>query len=122
MVNRFFIEQVAKLFSEDAVCPREVGAIGDESLKSMICNDASQTKNGAFIEGNPLNRLDQRSTKKKLLVETADKSVKIPQKRSWKPYFLVNPEEGYDYCWIGKRKRGNPRKIITEASSIQTNP
>ena len=70
MVNRFFIEQVAKLFSEDAVCPREVGAIGDESLKSMICNDASQTKNGAFIEGNPLNRLDQRSTKKKLLSRT----------------------------------------------------
>ena len=88
----------------------------------MICNDASQTKNDTFIDCNPLNRLDQLSTKQKLLVETAEKSVKIPQKRSWKPYFLVNPEEGYDYCWIGRRKRGNPRKIITEASSIQTNP
>ncbi|KAJ9692947.1 hypothetical protein PVL29_011869 [Vitis rotundifolia] len=85
---------VAKVFSEDVVCPREVGQSGEESLK-----------------------LNQRSTKKKLLVETADKPVKITQKRSWKPYFLVNPEEGYDYCWIG-RKRANPSKIITEASSI----
>ena len=108
---------MAKQFSEDAACPREVGASGDESLKSMICNDASQTKNGTFIDGNPSNRLDQHSTKK-LLVETTDKPVNIPQKRSWKPYFLANPAEGYDYCWIGRRKRANPMKIITEASSI----
>ncbi|RVW69240.1 Sister chromatid cohesion protein PDS5 [Vitis vinifera] len=107
----------AKMFSEDIVCPREVGPSGEESLKSMISNDASQTKNDTFIDGNPLNRLDQHSTKK-LLVETTDKPVSIPQKRSWKPYFLVNPEEGYDYCWIGRRKRANPRKIITEAPSI----
>ena len=117
----YFVEQVAKVFSED-VCPREVGPSGEECLKSMICNDASQTKNDTFIDNNPLNRLNQRSTKKKLLVETADKPVKIPQKRSWKPYFSVNPEEGYDYCWIGRRKRPNPRKTITEASSIGTNP
>ena len=71
-----------------------------------------------FIHYNSFDRLNQRSTRKKLLVETADKPVKITQKRSWKPYFLVNPEEGYDYCWIGRRKRANPRKIITEASSI----
>ncbi|KAL6334808.1 hypothetical protein AAG906_021776 [Vitis piasezkii] len=107
----------AKMYSEDIVCPREVGPSGEESLKSMISNDASQTKNDTFIEWNPLNRLDQHSTKK-LLVETTDKPVSIPQKRSWKPYFLVNPEEGYDYCWIGRRKRANPRKIITEAPSI----
>eukprot|EP00261_Vitis_vinifera_P023178 XP_010654987.2 PREDICTED: uncharacterized protein LOC104880341 [Vitis vinifera] len=108
---------VAKVFSEDVVCPREVGPSGEESLKSMICNDASQTKD-TFIDYNSFDRLNQRSTRKKLLVETADKPVKITQKRSWKPYFLVNPEEGYDYCWIGRRKRANPRKIITEASSI----
>ena len=119
--KQFFVEQEAKMFSEDIVCPREVGSSGEESLKSMISNDASQTKNGTFIDGNPLNRLDQHSTKK-LLVETTDKPVSIPQKRSWKPYFLVNPEEGYDYCWIGSRKRANPRKIITEAPSIWTNP
>ncbi|KAJ9692944.1 hypothetical protein PVL29_011866 [Vitis rotundifolia] len=118
---RPYLMEVAKRFSEDAVCPGEVGAFGDESLKSTICNDASETKDDTLTAGNPLNRLDQHSTKK-LLVETTDKPVKIPQKRSWKPYFLVNPEEGYDYCWIGRRKRGNPRKIITEASSIQTNP
>ena len=87
MVNQFFIEQVAKLFSEDAVCPREVGAIGDESLKSMICNDASQTKNGTFIDGNPSNRLDQHSTKK-LLVETTDKPVNIPQKKELETLFF----------------------------------
>ncbi|RVW94093.1 Sister chromatid cohesion protein PDS5 [Vitis vinifera] len=109
---------VAKVFSEDVVCPREVGPSGEESLKSMICNDASQTKKDTFIDYNSFDRLNQRSTRKKLLVETADKPVKITQKRSWKPYFLVNPEEGYDYCWIGRRKRANPRKIITEASSI----
>ncbi|KAL6334433.1 hypothetical protein AAG906_015622 [Vitis piasezkii] len=107
----------AKMFSEDIVCPREVGPSGEESLKSMISNDASQTKNDTFIDRNPLNRLDQHSAKK-LLVETTDKPVSIPQKRSWKPYFLVNPEEGYDYCWIGRRKRADPRKIITEAPSI----
>ena len=109
---------MAKVFSEDVVCPREVGPSGEESLKSMICNDASQTKKDTFIDYNSFDRLNQRSTRKKLLVETADKPVKITQKRSWKPYFLVNPEEGYDYCWIGRRKRANPRKIITEASSI----
>ncbi|KAJ9692946.1 hypothetical protein PVL29_011868 [Vitis rotundifolia] len=108
---------VAKVFSEDVVCPREVGPSGEESLKSMISNDASQMKNDTFIYVSPLNRLDQHSTKK-LLLETTDKPVNIPQKRSWKPYFLVNPEEGYEYCWIGRRKRANPRKIITEASSI----
>ncbi|XP_034695674.1 uncharacterized protein LOC117921827 [Vitis riparia] len=107
----------AKMFSEDIVCPREVGPSGEESLKSMISNDASQTKNDTFIDGNPLNRLDQHSTMK-LLLETTDKAVSIPQKRSWKPYFLVNPEEGYDYCWTGRRKRANPRKIITGAPSI----
>ncbi|KAL6334444.1 hypothetical protein AAG906_015633 [Vitis piasezkii] len=113
---------VANVFSEDVVCPREVGPSGEESLKSMICNDASQTKKDTFIDYNSFDRLNQRSTRKKLLVETADKPVKITQKRSWKPYFLVNPEEGYDYCWIGRRKRANPRKIITEASSIGTYP
>ncbi|RVW20085.1 hypothetical protein CK203_116497 [Vitis vinifera] len=96
---------VAKQFSEDAACPREVGASGDESLKSMICNDASQTKNGTFIDGNPSNRLDQHSTKK-LLVETTDKPVNIPQKRSWKPYFLANPAEGYDYLLDWEEEKG----------------
>lgn len=76
--------------------------------------------NDTVTDDNPSNRLDQHSTKN-IVEEIADRSGKKPEKRSWKPHFLVNPEEGYDYGWIGRKRRTNQKKIIGEASSVQTN-
>ena len=34
----------------------------------------------------------------------------MPDKKEWENSFLVNPDEGYDYCWLGRLKTANPTK------------
>ena len=48
----------------------------------------------------------------------------MPDKKEWENSFLVNPDEGYDCCWLGRlkttnRTKDNWRNIINTNKSLK---